>query len=226
MIVEVFHAGFTGSAGCCISPWREGSPTMNNVISALSRSLAFALAIGSFAGCHSSTQVAANAGTAAGKVNGNLSSSGLVAPDNFIALEDRRETAPLVPSAGMGWRWDAVRTTARFGPFPTATAFSIECSADRNQLIFHRFLGARGSSTGTMSFTGNGHVASLPAATTGDAGSQAGIWQAAASTSDLMAAVAKVFTGTAPAQIAVSGSTELITAPSPITQLPFTSCNH
>ena len=174
-----------------------------------------ALAFLLLAGCHSSTPVDANIIETVARGDDK----------NFIAAEDRREKAPLVPSAGMGWRWDAVRTTASYGPSPTATTFSIECSADRKQIIFHRFLGARGSAIGTMSFTGNGHVASIPTASTGDAGSQAGVWQAAASTSDLMAAVAKVFTGTAPAQIAVSGSTELITAPSPITQLPFTSCN-
>jgi hypothetical protein len=75
-----------------------------------------------------------------------------------------------------------------------------------------------------MSFTGNGHVASLAAATTGDAGSRAGNWQAVASTSDLIADVAKVFAGKAPVEIA--GSTELVIAPSPITQLPFKNCRH
>ena len=183
------------------------------------------LAFGVLAGCHSATPTA-NAAAASANVDGNISSRILVVPDNFVALEDSRETAPLVPSKGLSWRWDAIRTTANFGPSATATAFSIECNAARRQLIFLRFLGARGSSTGTMSFTGNGHVASLSAATTGDAGSQAGNWRAAASTSDLSAAVAKVFTGTAPVEIAVSGSTELVTASSPIAQQPFVACFH
>jgi hypothetical protein len=178
------------------------------------------------AGCHSSAPVAANAAAPAANVSGNLASSGLVAHDNFVAIEDYRENAPLVPSQGMSWRWDAARTTASFGPSPTATVFAIECNADRSELTFRRFLGARGSSTGTMSFTGNGHVASLAAATTGDAGSRAGNWQAVASTSDLIADVAKVFAGKAPVEIAVSGSTELVIAPSPITQLPFKNCRH
>jgi hypothetical protein len=194
---------------------------MNDTVSPMSRSLALAYFL--IAGCHSSTQVATNAG-AVGTASGNLTS--IVAPDNFVAIEDYRENATLVPSAGMIWRWDAVHTTARFGPSPTATVFSIECTADRNQLTFRRFLGARGSSTGTMSFTGNGHLASLPAATTGDSGSQPGNWRAAAPTSDLAAAVAKEFAGTAPVEIAVSGSTELVTAPSPIAQLPFAACRH
>jgi len=197
---------------------------MNNSFSLMS--VIVALALGVLAGCHSAAPVAANAAAPTVNVNGNLSSRGLVAPDNFVALEDSREAAPLVPSEGMGWRWDAVRTTASFGPSSTATVFSIECNAARNQLIFHRFLGARGSSSGTMSFTGNGHVASLSAATTGDAGSHAESWQAAAPTSDLSAAVAKVFAGTAPVEVAVSGSTELVTASSPITQQPFAICRH
>jgi hypothetical protein len=146
--------------------------------------------------------------------------------NNFIAAEFRRETALLVPSAGMSWRWDATHTTASYGPSPTVTTFSIACSADHQQVIFRRFLGARGSSTGTISFTGNGHVASLSAASAGDTGSQAGVWQAAASTPDQIANVAKVFTGTAPAQIAVSGSTEFVTAASPIAQQPFAACSH
>jgi hypothetical protein len=35
-----------------------------------------------------------------------------------------------------------------------------------------------------------------------------------------------VFAGKAPVEIAVSGSTELVIAPSPITQLPFKNCRH
>ena len=187
---------------------------MNVTVSPRSRFLTLALLL--LAGCHSSAPRGSNI------VEMNAGSD----DNNFIAAEDRRENAPLVPSEGMSWRWDAGRTTASFGPSPTVTTFSIECTPDRKQLIFHRFLGARGSSTGSMSFTGNGHVASLPAASTGDAGSQAGVWQATASTPDLIAPIAKVFTGTAPAQIAVSGSTELVTAPSLIAEKPFAACNH
>ena len=101
--------------------------TMDDVVSPVPRSLALALLL--LAGCHSSTQVAANASAAAGKVNGNLASSRFLAPDNFVALEDAREGAALVPSEGMSWRWNAVSTTALFGPSATASAFSIECNA-------------------------------------------------------------------------------------------------
>lgn len=190
-----------------------------------STSAFLALACGVLSGCHHAVS-ATNASAASGNVNENLTSRNFIDPDNFFALEDTREAAPLVPAEGMSWRWDPVRFTASFGHSPSSTAFSIECRVGRHQLIFHRFLGARGSSTGTMSFTGNGHVASLSAATTGDAGSQAGSWQAAAPTADLSMAVAKVFAGTAPVAIAVAGSTEFITSASPITQQPFSVCRH
>ena len=188
------------------------------------RSVSIVLAFGLLAGCHSAAPIASNSNAATENASGNLPSRTVLVPDNFVANEDAREAAPLVPSGGMSWRWDAARATASFGPSPTAPAFSIECSADRNQLIFHRYLPARGSSTGTMSFTGNGHVASLSAATTGGAGSHAGSWQAIAATADLSAAVAKVFVGTGPVAIAVAGSTEFVTSPSPTTQQPFAAC--
>lgn len=195
---------------------------MNNIVSRLSRSLA--LTLGLLAGCHSSSPVAANAAGPPAEIIGNASSYGFGA--SVGSGERSRKVAQLVPSVGMSWRWDAARTTARFGPSPTATAFSIECDPDRDQLIFHRFLGAPAGSTGTMSFTGNGHVASLSAAMTGNDEIQTSSWQAAAPMSDLTAAVAKVFAGAAPVEIAVSGSTELVTAPSPITQQPFAACHH
>ena len=195
---------------------------MNNSLSPLS--VLVSLAFGLLAGCHSDAPVAANSTAAMRNVSGSLSSRTVVVPDNFVANEDAREAEPLKPSEGMSWRWDAARATASFGPSTTATVFSIECSIARNQLIFHRYLPARGSSTGTMSFTGNGHVASLSAATTGGGGSQAGSWQAIAASSDLSATVAKVFVGTAPVAIAVAGSREFVTSPSPITQQPFAAC--
>lgn len=199
--VEADHLRTTfGSASA-----RCGRPVAGSLILALSL----------LAGCHSSRGLDANV------VEQKTGSD----DRNFIAAEDRRENAPLVPNQGMSWRWDAGGTTASFGPSPTVTTFSIQCGSDHRQLTVRRYLGARGSRTGTMSFTGNGHVASLPATSTGDAGSQAGVWEAIASTPDQIANVSKVFTGTAPAQIAVSGSTELITTPSPIAQRPLAECS-
>jgi hypothetical protein len=194
---------------------------MNNVVSPLP--LSVLLAFGVLAGCHSAAPVAANAAAPAASIIGNASSNDFGA--DVGSGERSRHTAQLVPSLGMGWSWDAASSTASFGPSATATAFSIECDADRDQLIFHRFYAAPVGGRATMSFTGNGHVASLPAATIGDEEKQESSWQAAAPPSNLTVAVAKVFAGAAPVEIAVSGSTELVTAPSPITQLPFAACH-
>ena len=75
-----------------------------------------------------------------------------------------------------------------------------------------------------MSFTGNGRVASLPAAALGEQAKLASYWQAASPPSDLTAAVARVFDGPGVVQIAVAGSVKLVTVPSPIPRQAFAAC--
>ena len=157
------------------------SAVMRNILSPPSLSLVVAFLV--LAGCHSSSPVAANTAGPPADIGGNASSTRLGAT---VGLSDRsRKADQLVPSVDMSWSWDAARSTARFGPSPTATAFSIQCDADRDQLFFHRFYAAPDGGRATMSFTGNGHVASLPATTVGVEASQTSSWQAAAPTSEL-----------------------------------------
>lgn len=177
------------------------------------------------AACNHSSPVAENAGAPPPDMIGDASSSGLGAPANSAAAEGHRKVAQPVPTDGMSWLWDAAHTTARFGPSATTTAFSIACDPDHDQLIFHRFDAAPVGGMGTMSFTGNGRVASLPAATIGDQANQSSSWQAAAPPSDLTSAVARVFDGAGPVEIALSGTVRLVTAASPITQQPFAVCH-
>ena len=193
---------------------------MIHIVSPMSRSLALASFL--LAGCHSSEPVATNAAAPPANLVGNASSTRIGAAVG--SGEQSRNDEQLVPSPGMEWSWDAAHTTALFGPSPTATAFSIECDADRDQLIFHRLSAAPAGGEGTLSFTGNDHVASLRAATSGDEAKLASSWQASTPPSDLTEAVAKVFAGPAPVEIALSGTTTLVAGPSPIAQRPFAAC--
>lgn len=144
---------------------------------------------------------------------------------NAAAAERARQAVLPPPTDGMRWSWDEHGRSARFGPSPTATTFSIGCDRDRDQLLFRRFGAAPENGQGTMSFTGNGRVASLPAAALGEQSQLSSYWQAASPPSDLTAAVGRVFDGPGVVQIAVAGSVKLITVASPIPRRAFAACH-
>lgn len=122
----------------------------------------------------------------------------------------------------MNWRWDEATKSARFGPSATAISFSIAC--DRGRLVLRRFDAAPHGGIATMSFTGNGRVASLPAKAVGDTAQLSSLWQSDERPSDLTNAVARVFTGPAPVEIVLSGTTELVTTPSVVPARAFAAC--
>lgn len=116
--------------------------------------------------------------------------------DAVAADGDERERRAAVPAPadGMAWRWNATTHSADFGVPPTGVSLSIRCAAGR--LVLRRVDPAPSGARGTMSFTGNGRVASLPAAATArDAATQSSLWQAESAPSDATAAVARVFDG-------------------------------
>ena len=97
---------------------------------------------------------------------------------------------------------------------------TIGCAA--GQIQVRRLDGAPQGAKGTISFTGNGHAASLPAHAVGDG--LASSWLAEAAPSDMSRAVATVFAGPAPVEIALAVTAKLVTAPSPIPGQAFTAC--
>lgn len=171
-------------------------------------------------GCGSSSPVARNAAAPPDTVVGDASADGLAAPANAAASE-RAQKAPLpIPSDGMHWHWAADRHAAIFGPSATAPAFSIAC--ERGRISIRRVDGAPLGGKGTISFTGNGHAASLPAVAAGTG--LASSWLAEAPPSDMTRAVARVFAGPGPVEIALTGTAKLVTGPSPIPARAFAAC--
>lgn len=164
--------------------------------------------------------VADNAAAPPDEVVGDIGANGLAAPANAAAAE-RAQKEPLpVPSDGMQWHWDAAEKKASFGPSVSAPALSIACNAGR--IVVRRVDAAPFGAKGTISFTGNGHAASLPAVAAGSGlGSS---WMAEAAPSDMTRAVATVFDGPAPVEVALTGTAQLTTLPSDIPARAFSAC--
>ena len=174
--------------------------------------------------CGPSSPVAKNAAAPPDNMVGDAPGQGLATPANAGAAERSDRAAAPSPTDGMDWSWDTQRHAASFGPGPGVPAFSIACES--GQLVVTRFDAAPKDGKGTMSFTGNGHAASLPARSTGDTASMTSRWVATAPPSDMTTAVARVFTGPDPVEIALAGTIKLVARPSVIPALAFENCRH
>lgn len=172
------------------------------------------------AGCGRSSPVASNAVAVPDNQVGDLPASGLAAPTNAAAAESAHNTPQPVPSDGMHWHWDAARSVASFGPSADAPAFSIACQA--GHILVRRVDAAPEGGKGTISFTGGGHAASLPALAAGSGFASA--WLAQEAPSDTTRAVAKVFAGPTPVEIALTGTAKLIVGASDIPGRAFKAC--
>jgi hypothetical protein len=191
---------------------------MIKIVSLLS-GLALAVSLG---GCGRSSPVANNAVALPDNSVGDAPGSGLAAPANAAAAEAVAKASMPLPTDGMAWRWDAVEGAAEYGAGPRAPAFEIVCHAGK--LLFHRIDAAPSGGKGTMSFTGNGRVASVPAIAIGNTATLSSSWLATQVPSDTTQAVARVFTGPDAVEIALSGTTKLVAAPSPLPLRAFALC--
>ena len=174
-------------------------------------------------GCGRSSPVANNAIALPDNAVGDAPASGLAAPANSAAAEAVAKAAMPLPTDGMAWRWDPGEGAAEYGAGPQAPAFEIVCQ--KGKLLFHRIDAAPGGGKGTMSFTGNGRAASVPAVAIGDTANMSSSWLGTQAPSDMTQAVARVFTGPGPVEIALSGTTKLVTSPSPVALRPFALCH-
>ena len=168
--------------------------------------------------CGDSSPVARNAVAPPDNMVGDAPGQGLAAPANAAAAESAQQAAMPAATDGMLWTGDA--TAARFGPSATNTVFSIECAA--GMLVIRRVDAGPAGAKGTISFTGNGHAASLPAVVAGDG--LTALWQAAQKPSDSTNAVARVFDGPGPVDVALAGTTALVLPASPLPDRPFDAC--
>lgn len=147
------------------------------------------------------------------------------AADNAVAIPDEL-AGDVAASVGLRWTYQAADRAALFGP-PSSPAFSIQCNRQRegdNQLVFVRYLQPTDGGSGTLGFTGNGHVASVPIAAVTNPGGIGGQWRAAVSVGDIARDVAETFSGPAPVNVSITGLPALVVPASPEPRRVFAEC--
>jgi len=143
---------------------------------------------------------------------GDASATGLAAPANAAAAEAVQQAALPNPADGLRWTYRAADRIALFGPRATP-AFSIRCSKQResdNQLLFVRYLPPTMGGNATLSFTGNGQVASVPIAAVFNPDGRSGQWRATVSVGDSARDVAETFSGPGSVNISITGLAPLV----------------
>ena len=184
--------------------------------------LFLAALVSALGACDAGTPVATNAVAPPDNVVGDAPASGLAAPANSGAAEAVAKASMPLPTDGMHWHWNEAAGSADYGGGPGAITFSIACRG--GTLLFHRLDAAPKGGKGTISFTGNARAASVPAVAVGDTAAMTSSWLASEAPSDMTSAVARVFAGPGPVEIALTGTMRLVTKPSPIPMKPFALC--
>lgn len=153
---------------------------------------------------------------------GDASATGLAAPANSAAAEAVRQAALPVADGGLSWVLSEADHVALFGPAQGEPALSIQCltAGNKKRLAFTRNLAAPVGATGTLSFTGNGVAASLPAMRDGTAG----FWRADAPSGDMGRGVAKTFQGRGAVNVTVGGTPPLVVPASAAARAIFAQC--
>ena len=147
------------------------------------------------------------------ELGGDASATGLAAPANAAAAEAIQQAALPTATGGLRWAYQASDRSALFGP-PGTPAFSIQCNKSRegdNQLVFVRYLPPTGGGNATLSFTGNGHAASVPIAAVTNPDGKGGQWRASISVGDNARDVAETFAGPGSVNISLTGLAPLVT---------------
>lgn len=146
-------------------------------------------------------------------------------PASGEAAETARQAA-LPPSVeGMRWTYRPADRLAEFGP-PGSPAFSIQCFVQREgarQLVFVRHV-APATGKGTLSFTGNGQVASVPVASVMNPDGIGGHWRGTLAPGDIANDVAETLDGPATVEVSISGSPPLIILAGPEPRKVIADC--
>lgn len=176
--------------------------------------------------CAKQDPVADNATAPPDELVGDVSATGLAAPANAAAAEAVQQAAVPAATGGLRWAYQAAARTAEFGP-PGTPAFSIQCSKQReadSQLVFVRYLPPISDRKGTLSFTGNGQVASVPVAGVTNPNGIGGLWRSTISVGDNARDVAETFSGPGAVNVSISGLPALVIPASPEPRRVFAEC--
>ena len=176
------------------------------------------------AACGKTDPVAKNAAAPPDNMVGDAPAAGLADPANAATAEAVKEAAAPVATDGMGWHYNPASRRATFGP-PDATSglasaqLQFECTPQG--LVVSRADSPSEGKT-TLSFTGNGHVASLPMTATPRT-SQGAIWRGVAS-GDTLRAVGRTFAGPGPVEASVGGGGDLRLLPDGAPRAAIAAC--
>jgi hypothetical protein len=176
--------------------------------------------------CAKNDPVDDNAIAPADTMVGDLAARDLAAPANSAAAEAVRQAALPNASSGLSWAYDQQDRMALFGP-PGTPAFSIQCQTQREgeaQLIFVRYLPPVSGGQGTLSFTGNGQVASLPVSAISNPGGIGGQWRAAVAPGDHARDVAETFGGPGTIEVSIGGTPPLVVTSAPEPRRVLAEC--
>lgn len=176
--------------------------------------------------CANAGPVDDNAVAPSDELVGDASATGLAAPANAAAAEAAQQAALPAAGGGLAWSFRQAGRAALFGP-PGTPAFSIQCQRQRegqSELIFIRYLTPSAGGKGTMGFTGNGHVASLPVAAVSDPTGTSGHWRAVIASGDIARDVSEAFAGQGPVNVSVSGLPSLVVPASDVPRGVFRDC--
>jgi hypothetical protein len=157
---------------------------------------------------------------------GDTVAAGLAAPANAAAAEAMQQAALPSATGGLSWVYQPSDRAALFGP-PGTPAFSIQCNKSRegdNQLVFVRYLPPTGGGNATLSFTGNGHAASVPIAAVTNPDGKGGQWRASVSVGDSARDVAETFGGPGSVNISLTGLSPLVTPSTSEPRRVFAEC--
>jgi hypothetical protein len=166
--------------------------------------------------CGNNDPVDDNAIAPPDRLAGDEAAIGLASPANAAAAEAAQQAALPPSTGGLAWTYRAADRSALFGP-PGTPAFSIQCQRQRegqSQLIFIRYLPPTSGAKATLSFTGNGQVASVPISGISDPGGVGGQWRATVAPDEHARDVAETFAGPGPVDVSVSGLPSLVVPPS------------
>ncbi len=162
--------------------------------------------------CAKTDPVADNATAPPDELIGDISATGLAAPANSAAAEAAARAALPPASGGLTWSYRSADRAALFGP-PGSPAFTIQCQVQREgqkELLFVRSIPPTAGGKGTLSFTGNGQVASVPVAAVANPSGLSGDWRAVIAPDEIARDVAETFAGPGTVEVSISGYPPLV----------------
>ena len=176
--------------------------------------------------CGRPDPVAENAVAPPDALVGDEAATGLAAPANAVAAEAMQQAALPAAAGGMTWSFRAQDRAALFGP-PGSPAFSIQCQKQREgpkQVIFIRYIAAPSGTQATMSFTGNGQVASAPVTGIANPAGPGGQWRSVVDAGDIARDIAEAFAGSGPVEVGISGTSPLVVPAGPTPRAALAEC--